>query len=148
MIYPFSYTVEIFEYDHFEKHYEDIRNNLVILHILDEIEEWINKNIPGGYEIDCEEYYKYDTDFVRICFNTATEASLFRMRWCKPAIPYYPEMFEVNLGTIHKRNSIEIFNWLKENIGENGIAWKKKYYDHIFSFYTKSDATLFKVRWG
>lgn len=46
-------------------------------------------------------------------------------------------------------NVIEIYAWLKNQIGPYGINWKSSHYvsRHTFKFKSKDDLLLFTLRW-
>jgi len=147
----YSVPIEIFEFDHYEKKFEDRRNNLYILELYNDIEEWLEKNLSNRFDIDCEDAYQENASFMHILFETDYDAMLFRMNWCKDPIPYQPNMYQVVLDyTLDVDKKIQIQKWLLEQVGENRLTWR---YDWAtrhggYLFFRESDAALFKMVWG
>jgi len=151
MTYPYSFTVKIYEHDHFDKSFEDRKNNLYIVDLLPEIEEWIKKNTSGDYELNCEDLFMGYEEFILLCFNTNVEACMFRMALCKDPLSFYrPKLYRMYCKQSKSNWSSDweettIYGWLIENIGEEGLTWIR-HFRHV-SFYKEEDAVLFKIRW-
>jgi len=76
-----NYTIKIYEHNHFHKEYEDYKNNLYILMLNDDVEKWIEENLTGNYDINCDDYYEYDCCYMIIEFINDEDAMAFKLRW-------------------------------------------------------------------
>lgn len=68
---------KIYENDHFYKRYEDRKYNLYILYLTDDVEEWIDENIIGEYDIS----YGEKSDETMMVFDDETDAMAFKLQW-------------------------------------------------------------------
>lgn len=74
--------IRIDEHDHFYKQYEDFKNNMYFLFLNDDIEKWIEENLTGSYDINCDGYYEYDRcNYIIIEFENEGDAVAFKLRW-------------------------------------------------------------------
>lgn len=141
-------SVKIFQEDHFIKSYEDRKNNLFIIELNNDVDQWIQKNVKGDYDLDCEELYTSDTDidYVYVIFEDEDDALRFKLRW-KYYEMYKPNTFGVDMVVDSRRKGV--LTWLKENVGPQFFTWNIYWNNpETFSFYDKEDAIHFKLRWG
>lgn len=74
--------IKINEHDHFYKQYEDRKNNMYFIFLNDDIEKWIEENLTGSYDINCDSYYEYDRcNYIIIEFEKEEDAVAFKLRW-------------------------------------------------------------------
>ena len=73
--------MKIYEHDHFNKQYEDYKNNMYLLMLNDDIEKWIKDNLSGSYDINCDDYVSDHCDFIVIEFTNIDDAMAFKLRW-------------------------------------------------------------------
>ena len=76
-----SYSFKLYEHDHFYKTYEDVKNNLYILELTDSMANWIDENIEGHFDINCDNYYSHNGGHIIIEFSDVTEAMAFKLYW-------------------------------------------------------------------
>ena len=75
------YTLEIDEYNHFYRSYEDYKHGLFILHLNDEVEKWMIENLTDCYDINCDNYFVYNNSHIIVEFTDETDAIAFKLRW-------------------------------------------------------------------
>ena len=73
----------IYEHDHFYRQYEDVRNNLFMLILNQDLEDWLEENMKGRYDVNCDDYYdtRGRSAHMIIEFTDEADAMAFRLRW-------------------------------------------------------------------
>jgi len=74
------YSIDINEYDHFRWHAEDAKHGLYIVYLNDNIEQWIDENIEGKYEIEYDTYFHHSLQ-PTMTFENEEDAIAFKLRW-------------------------------------------------------------------
>ncbi len=76
------YSVEIDEYDHFYRTWEDVKHGMFIIQLNDNLEKWLNENITSNYDVNCDDIYSNSNyHFAIIEFTNEEDAMAFKLRW-------------------------------------------------------------------
>ena len=73
-----SRRLELYEYEHYHKRYEDTKHNLYIPELHHDIQKWIDENIAGDYDLENDDVYY---DVISIIFDDDVDAMAFKLRW-------------------------------------------------------------------
>lgn len=169
-----SYSVEIYEDEHFYKSYEDLRNNLYILYLADEVEAWCEEHVKNDYDMYCEDYYmERDSHAVSMEFENERDAFAFEMEWIHMTIDTTDFtvydlatnqdipvekikwltglIYSVDFNTNFKEHA-QFRDWCLENCS-NKIVFVEKLNPPLVEnrtmvyCYDETDATAIKLRW-
>lgn len=77
------YSFKIYEHDHFYRQYEDRKNNLYMLNLNKELEDWLDNNIKEEYSINCDDHCNdpHRCNYMYIEFTEITDAMAFKIYW-------------------------------------------------------------------
>lgn len=74
--------IKIYEHDHFHREWEDYKNNLYMLLLNDDVEQWVEENLTGTYDINCDDYLiDSHCGMMIIDFSNNEDAMAFILRW-------------------------------------------------------------------
>ena len=75
------YETQLYEYEHFERYYEDVRHGLMGIELYRDMEEWLIEN-KIDHDINCDDFYNdHDCGFIIIEFKNQQDLIHFKLRW-------------------------------------------------------------------